>query len=217
MWDFDGTIADTESIEYGSARQVFLDHGVDLAVEAWLPMVGTLVAPDWIGLLERTLGRDLDDGALTARRQEAKARLTAMLAPRPGVIELLDAAAAVPTPMAVCSNSPRRWVEGHLVRLGLRDRFATLVSVDDVLHGKPHPEPYATACRRLGADPSRSVAIEDSATGVASAAAAGLAVVAVPGPMSAGHDVSPADLVVPSLAELRLSDLTDLVERRCAA
>lgn len=217
MWDFDGTIADTESIEYGSARQVFLEHGVDLAVETWLPMVGTLVAPDWIGLLERRLGRDLDVGALTARRQAAKARLTAALAPRPGVVDLLDAAAAVPIPMAVCSNSPRRWVEDHLVQLGLRDRFAALVSVDDVMHGKPHPEPYATACRRLGADPARTVAIEDSATGVASAAAAGLAVVAVPGPMSAGHDLARAHLVVPSLAELRLADLTDLVERRRAA
>ncbi len=216
VWDFDGTIADTESIEYESARAVFCQHGVDLPLEAWLPVVGTLASPDWIGALEHAVGSPLDHAALVAARRRHQVRLTAALEPRPGVVALLDAAAERDIPMGLCSNSSRRWVTQHLDRLGLGHRFSALVAVDDVSRGKPHPEPYAAACHRLGARPSASVAIEDSSTGVASAVAAGLFVVAVPGRMSAGHDVSAADLVVPDLTDVDLDRLADLVASRPA-
>jgi HAD superfamily hydrolase (TIGR01509 family) len=213
LWDFDGTIADTESVEYEAVRAVFLDHGVDLPVESWYPIVGTVQAPDWIPHLEAAVGRPLAAAPLMEARAHQKDRLIARLRPLPGVVPLLDEAAAAGVPMGVCSNSPRRWVTGHLDRLGLRDRFAVVVAVDDVTHGKPHPEPYATAAHRLGADAEASVAIEDSETGLASAAAAGLVTVAVPGPMSARHDLSAADVVLESLAGVRLADLDALIDQ----
>jgi HAD superfamily hydrolase (TIGR01509 family) len=83
-------------------------------------------------------------------------------------------------PLAVASNSPRWLVEAALSSAGLEDLFAVVVTADDVDHGKPAPDLYLLACARLAADPARSVAFEDSPTGVASARAAGLFVVGVP-------------------------------------
>jgi len=83
-------------------------------------------------------------------------------------------------PIAVASNSPRPFVTAALASAGLADLFTHSLAADDVEHAKPAPDLYLAACARLGADPARSVAFEDSRTGVASARAAGLFVVGVP-------------------------------------
>lgn len=83
-------------------------------------------------------------------------------------------------PVAVASNSPRRFVDAALGSAGLADLFEVIVSSDDVEHAKPAPDLCMTACARLAAEPERSVAFEDSRTGAASALAAKMFVIAVP-------------------------------------
>lgn len=82
--------------------------------------------------------------------------------------------------MGVASNSPRGLVEEALATAGLAGAFDAIVGYDDVIEPKPAPDPYLLCCERLEADPRRSVALEDSPTGVASARAAGLYVLGVP-------------------------------------
>ena len=118
-----------------------------------------------------------------------------------------DDASAAGIPLAVASNSDSAWVEYVLEQLGLLSRFVAITTIDHVEQGKPHPEPFLAACARVGARPDRAVAFEDSATGVASAVAAGLFTVACPGPLTAGHDISAADLVVNSLEDVTLAAL----------
>jgi riboflavin kinase len=84
---------------------------------------------------------------------------------------------------------------------------------DEVAAGKPSPDVYLLAAQRLGVDPTRCVAIEDSPTGCRAARAAGIAVVAVPSGMTLGMDFEPADHVVTSAAELDLVALGALVDR----
>ena len=79
------------------------------------------------------------------------------------------------------SNSVRRIVDVNLARLDLGDALAFSIAREDVAHGKPHPEPYALACQRLGAKPHETLAVEDSDVGAASARAAGLQVLRVEG------------------------------------
>ena len=95
----------------------------------------------------------------------------------------------------------------HLERLGLAAPLATVVTREDAARPKPAPDLYAEALRRLGLVADDAVAVEDSANGVAAARGAGLRVVAVPGPVTAGQDLSAADLQVASLAELDLDAL----------
>ena len=139
-----------------------------------------------------------------------------MLATRPGVADLIASAADAGIPLAIASNSDSEWVEDVLRQLGLVGRFAAVITIDRVSAGKPHPEPFLAACARLGARPERSVAFEDSFTGVASAVAAGLYTVACPGPLTVGHDVGAADLVVSSLEEVTVASLVAAMAARPA-
>jgi HAD superfamily hydrolase (TIGR01509 family) len=133
------------------------------------------------------------------------------LPPCAGVEDLLAAAAGAGVPCAVASSSSAEWVVPHLGRLGLRDRFAAVVTSDDVggdpRRTKPAPDLFLAAAAAVGQPPARCVVLEDSPNGVRAGKAAGMAVVAVPGPMTAGLDFGGADLVVPSLVDLDLVHL----------
>jgi putative hydrolase of the HAD superfamily len=99
----------------------------------------------------------------------------------------------------LASNSPRRLVDAALETANLTDAFDTIVTSDDAAH-KPAPDIYLLACERLGVSPGEALALEDSASGVAAAKAAGLTCIAVP--QFAEIDVSAADRVIDSLEEL---------------
>jgi beta-phosphoglucomutase-like phosphatase (HAD superfamily) len=114
----------------------------------------------------------------------------------------------------MASNSPRWWVAGNLERLGLAERFDVVVTVEEVTNPKPEPELYLRAVAALGASPAVAVGLEDTLIGLTAARRAGLYTVAVPGPMSAHHDFSGADLVVASLADVTLAGLGEGVARR---
>ena len=112
---------------------------------------------------------------------------------------LVDSLVAAGVPIGVASSSSLEWLDRHLGRLGLRSRFAAVIGADLVGGvGKPAPDVYLRACADLGADPAQSVALEDSAHGVASAKAAGMAAVAVPSRITRFNDFTHADLVVDS-------------------
>jgi HAD superfamily hydrolase (TIGR01509 family) len=211
VFDLDGTIVDTESVEYGALRQVFVDHGFDYPLERWAQVVGRSWSPDWVDELEEALASNgagtVDREALLARHRRIKGDLLARLVPRDGVIELFGEAVAAGVPIGVASNSPGDWVRARLGDLGLAACVAAVVTIDSVRAPKPHPAPFLEACAELGAEPRASIAFEDSTTGVASAVAAGLYTVACANPLTAGHDLSAADVVVDTLAGMTIARL----------
>jgi beta-phosphoglucomutase-like phosphatase (HAD superfamily) len=206
--DFDGLILDTESCTYDAVVDIFRDHGLELDLNRWQAVLGTADRPHWTAWLADELGRSVDREALVARREEARLAALVTLPPCAGVEDLLVASEAAGVPCAVASSSSAEWVVPHLERLGLRDRFAVVVTSDDVggdpRRTKPAPDLFLAAAQALAQPPERCVALEDSPNGVLAAKAAGMAVVAVPGPMTAGLDFAAADLVVPSLLGLDL-------------
>jgi beta-phosphoglucomutase-like phosphatase (HAD superfamily) len=130
-----------------------------------------------------------------------------------GIRGLLDLLAAGGVPAAIASAAPARWVIAAADRIGLGGRFNVIVTSDDVKRGKPAPDVYLEAARRIGADPARSVALEDSAPGIRSARAAGLRTIAIPHWLTEGHDLAGADLRVAHAGELTLEILEKLVSR----
>jgi HAD superfamily hydrolase (TIGR01509 family) len=207
VFDLDGTIADTESVEYDAIRRVWADHGLDYPIERWAHVVGQSWSPGWITELAAEAAAAVDADTAHASKRRYHDELLAALVLRPGVAALIADASAAGIPLAVASNSDSVWVEHVLEQLGLLSKFVAITTIDHVAQGKPHPEPFLAACARVGARPGRAVAFEDSATGVASAVTAGLFTVACPGPLTAGHDISAADLVVASLEEVTLAGL----------
>jgi putative hydrolase of the HAD superfamily len=113
----------------------------------------------------------------------------------------------------VASASPAWWVVKGLARIGLRHRFDIVVTGDDVARVKPAPDVYLEALSRLNVPSVRAVALEDSAPGIMSARAAGLATVAIPHWLTEIHDLSAADLQVAHAGELTLERLDALVRR----
>jgi len=205
VFDFDGTILDTEGSVHRAWHELWGSQGLDLPRAEWQAILGTDGGFDPWDELERRLGRAVDPDLRDHRRTRRDELLHAEL-PRPGVLAWLDDADRLGVPVAIASSSPPDWVDGHLVRLGLLDRFAFLACCDGDIPGKPDPTSYRTACEAIGADPACSVAVEDSPHGVTAAVGAGLFTIAVPHPLTADLDLSTADLVLPSLAELPLDE-----------
>jgi HAD superfamily hydrolase (TIGR01509 family) len=202
--DFDGTILDTEQPVYQSWAELWHDHGVELARDRWQEIIGTDAGFDpWVELQLRVGSLD---PSLLERRRDRRDSLQLAYLPRDGVLLWLDEADEMGVPVAIASSSPEEWVLSHLARLGLADRFALVVGRSDSVPPKPDPTSYREACLRLGARPRASVAVEDSSHGVAAAIAAGLFTVAVPHPLTVGTDLSAADLIVASLADVSLAD-----------
>lgn len=208
VFDFDGLILDTEWPEYQSISETFSDHGHDLPLDGWVGVVGRADGPHWLDMLEAAVGGPVDRSTVHSRRLERHHALIAEGDVLPGVVALLDEAAELGLPAAIASSSSQGWVDGHLRRLGLADRFGSLHCYDGSCPGKPAPDLYLAAVAALGADPAATVAFEDSAHGVTAAKAAGLFAVAVPNRVTVGSDFSPADLVVESLADITLQNLT---------
>jgi HAD superfamily hydrolase (TIGR01509 family) len=209
IFDFDGLILDTETPEYETWRAVYREFGQDLPPETWGQIVGGTAASDFLPVphLETLTRRDLTPLNLTARvAEQSLARIYAQ-PPLPGVLSLLDEARAAGLGLAVASSSPREWVEGHLCRLGLLERFHLLRCRDDVRCTKPAPELFLSALEVLGVGPGEAVIFEDSPNGVLAARRAGIFVVAVPNPMTERLDIPDANLRLRSLADLSLADL----------
>ena len=125
----------------------------------------------------------------------------------PGALELVDAVRHAGIQTALVSSSYRVLVDAVLDGVG-RDRFDTTLAGDEVINGKPDPEPYLTACERLAVLPAEAVVLEDAMSGVKSAEAAGCTVVAVP--WIAPIAEAPGRVVVASLKELSLTRLLSL-------
>lgn len=214
LFDFDGLILDTETSEYLTVAESFADHGLELSRDEWVAIIGTADHPHWTDMLETALGRPLEDReeVLERRRARHHARISEEEL-RPGVVDLATAACEQGIGVAVASSSPLDWVLGHLTRLGVEELFPVRATRDDVGHAgaKPHPDLFELAASRLDVPTGRCVVLEDSEPGIAAGNAAGCTTVAVPAGMTAHLAFADADLVVPSVAEIDVGRLDELL------
>jgi len=208
VFDNDGLLLDTEVAWTRAEVTLFARHGSVFTDEHKRDIIGSSRATA-AAKLERMLQRPGEGFALMDELHDlVMEEALAGCPPRPGAIELLDRLAADGRPVALASNSSREFVERTLGVGGVRERFEIVVCADDVDSPKPAPDLYLEACVRLGADPSRSAALEDSPPGVASAYAAGLYVVGVP--YLEGTPLPGAHLLAGSLADASVAQALGL-------
>jgi HAD superfamily hydrolase (TIGR01509 family) len=208
VFDFDGLILDTETTSFRAWVETYAEYGCTLVEDDWARHIGTINGFDPYGTLCARATRPVPaEDALRASKRGREAELVAAEPLRPGVLEWLDEAAALELGIGIASSSPTHWIDGHLTRLAIATRFAVVTCCDDDRPPKPAPDVYLAACEALAVAPSRALAVEDSAHGVAAAKAAGLWCVAVPGPLTRSLDFNAADVVLESLADASLSEV----------
>jgi len=215
VFDFDGVLIDSESPGFESHRRIYEQCGAALTVEEWCGQIGTYVEGEEEGWYLRLCERTTRSPARAVYEAERR-RLFEALVPREpmrGIRELLAELDSAGVPLAIASTAPARWVVTAAERIGVRAVFRAIVTGDEVARRKPAPGVYLEAARRLGVDPSKTIAIEDSAPGIASARAAGMPTVAIPHWLTELHDLSGADLRVAHAGELSLARLATLVQK----
>ena len=218
IFDFDGTILDTESAEFETWQEVYRRYGQELPMKEWSLIVGSAgYTFDLLEHLEHLVGSPLPREEIRLERRRRDQAIVESLSPREGVVKLLHEAVAAGLGLAVASSSPRAWIEGHLARLDLLDLFQAIASYDETGRGKPDPATYLLALERLGVSPVEAVAIEDSPNGVMAAMAASIACLAVPNPVTARMTFPQGTRLQASLAGVSLQELAHLAGAVSAA
>ncbi|WP_405086491.1 HAD family hydrolase [Microbispora sp. NBC_01389] len=207
LFDMDGTLVDTEDLWWDACAEVGRGLGAPLGPgdrEALFGLPVEDAAAHILGRVNDGPGRSSVEAMLT---RAFVRRIESGVTPLPGAVALLESLRAAGVPAVLVSASPRTVVDivlesvgGHLFRLS--------VAAGDSARNKPAPDPYLAAASRLGADPAACVAVEDSPTGIASARAAGCAVIAV-GPLDGVSGVT----TVPTLESVDLPLLRRLTAR----
>lgn len=210
LWDMDGTLIDTEPYWMEAENDLIESHGGTWSDAQAFQLVGNALIVSGRIIKEQTGIPLTPEEIVDALLERVVVKLREHVPWRPGARELLLAARDAGLPCALVTMSYESFAR-VLVDSLPAGTFEVVVTGDMVEHGKPHPEPYLRAAHNLALAPEQCVAIEDSATGVRSAVAAGVPTVAVP------HLVEIPQLdglvVVPDLAAVSLDDLPRLAER----
>lgn len=208
VFDFDGTIIDTEVIEYASLAAMWRKNGRVLPYDTWARYLGT-DAPDWVDALVSEHPSDLDPERLRSELLCDQSERTALAVMRPGITAILTAATAAAVPIAIASNSPPDRLLSELERRNILCMFDAVVTRDQVSRGKPAPDAYATAALMMKADPLKAIAFEDSAAGMQAALTAGYRCVVAPTPATVHQSFEEAHLLLRSFDELSIPDLLE--------
>ena len=203
VFDLDGLLIETEELWDEVREALARERGGRWSESAQRDMMG-MSSPEWSRYMHETVGltespEEINDLVVERMAERYRSELPLL----PGAVEAVERIAAC-WPLGVASSSNRALIDLVLELSGLARLFRTTVSSEEVARGKPAPDVYLEAARRLGVDPARTAAVEDSEAGIRSAAAAGMRVVAIPNrsfPPS-GDALAAAHVVLASLDEL---------------
>ena len=209
VFDLDGVLVDSEQLWDEVRDELTRERGGRWSERAQADMMG-MSSPEWSRYMHDVLGLPESPDAIAeevVRRMEARYRERLPLIP--GARETVGRLAAR-WPLGLASSSNRPLIDLALELGGLAPYFAVTVSSEEVGRGKPAPDVFLEAVRRLGVEPARAAAVEDSGNGIRSAHAAGLRVIVIPN----AH--FPPDQETLALAEVVLDSLADLTPEAVA-
>jgi len=206
IFDMDGTLLDTESVFKTIVFEVCTELGFEMTDAVHMSMVGgshehtnKLLLESYGVSFPYTL---FDERCRVIMRERSHGGVPV----KPGALELVKELRERNIPTAVATSSRNPHAQHHLTAAGLFDMFETIVTRDDVVHPKPHPEPYLTAASRLGVDPLKCLALEDSHSGVRAAHAAGMQTIMVPDLVHPSEEIRALGIaIMESLDHVRLA------------
>jgi len=204
VFDMDGLMFNTEDVYTEVGIRVLRRRGCEFSDELKHKIMGMRPQPAFETMIRDCNLTDAWEELLVESNRQFLEVMPGMIAPMPGLLELLDALESANIPKAIGTSSSRELVVECLGAFDLARRFQFVLTAEDIVNGKPHPEIYLTAAARLGVPAAEMMVLEDSRNGCLAAVAAGAFAVAVPGEHSRQQDFSEAALVVDDLADPRL-------------
>lgn len=178
LFDLDGTLADSMPLHYKSWVQAVTEAGGTFPEDVFYEL-GGVPLPRTVEILNERFGYTMSPTAVAHRKEQLYLEMLAELKPIASVVAHVHAMHGK-IPLAIVSGSPRASIENTLTQLGLGGEFDVIVGAEDYTHGKPDPEPFLTAAKRLNILPADCLVFEDADAGIASAEAAGMQWVRVP-------------------------------------
>jgi beta-phosphoglucomutase-like phosphatase (HAD superfamily) len=202
LFDMDGVLMDSEPLHLRATQLTLGDRARSFTARDNEAFIGA-TDPEMFRVLRIMFDLEPSTAELVSRKREHLIALVRAEGRRlPGVPEVPLQLRGAGLRLGLVSASARPVIDAVLEAVGLSGSFDTVVSGDEVARGKPAPDGFLMAARRLAMDPERCFVVEDSRNGVLAAKAAGMTVAVVPGPATAHQDFSPADLILPSLEAL---------------
>ncbi|MHC0037683.1 HAD family hydrolase [Pseudoneobacillus sp. C159] len=207
IFDFDGTIIDTETLWFKVFKEVLAeDYGIDLPITEFAKVIGTTDEVLYSYIESQQKG-SLDRVTLKRKVYERFQTLKGSLVLRDGVEELIEEAKRLGLKLAIASSSERKWIEDFLVRFQIREHFPIIKAKEDVSKVKPDPELYHKAIEELGILPHEAIAVEDSVNGSIAALSAGVSTIVVPNEVTSFLEFDPQALIFNRFAEVNLREL----------
>lgn len=203
IFDFDGLILDTESAELVIWTKLYAEHGLVFDEQSYNLVVGSdgVTGFDPAKALAARLGENRNAEEIRSHMRAISYENAKSLQPLPGVLELIDRAREEGYLIAVGSSSVDNWVNTHLRRLGLLEKFDTIVTSDEVKSAKPNPDIFLKVLEKLEVSPEDAIVLEDSYNGILAAHRAGIKAIAIPNPVTKLQDFSLASDVLESLVD----------------
>jgi HAD superfamily hydrolase (TIGR01509 family) len=203
LFDHDGTLVESEGQHFALWNQVLAPYGFVLTLAQYKDFyAGVPTDANAADLVERFGVKEAPEVLARMKNESAQAYLQAHAFPlMPGVRESIAQLQAAELRLGVVTGARAYAIDATLRSHDLAAAFETVVSADDVVQSKPAPDCYLLALQRMGLSARDAVAFEDTEHGVAAAIAAGLACVAIPTEMSAGHDFSVATVILPTMQD----------------
>jgi len=180
IFDMDGLLVDSEPVWAIAEGAMMAARGKQSDPEIQKTLIGLRMRDFLEGMCKAYEMTDSVDDLSADIIARMSVLIPEQVLPRPGAPELLDFLAARGIPCAIASSSPMAIISATVAAQGWEDTFRVRISGDDVKHGKPAPDIYLEAARRIGVDPAQCLALEDSTTGARAAVAAGMVCGAVP-------------------------------------
>ncbi|MBS4177881.1 HAD family hydrolase [Lederbergia citrea] len=204
IFDFDGTIVDTESAWFDIYRAVLkAEHQYDLSLKDFVKIVGT-TDEALFDFIDQSLDSPLDRKLFGEKVKEQFKEIKEQLVLREGFLEILESIKDSGVQLALASSSKRDWVVGFLDRYELTEYFPIIFTAEDVQEVKPNPELYIKTLEALGVDPDEAVAVEDSANGSLAAIRAGINCLIIPNDVTRSFEFHEKAQLIESYAEFDL-------------
>ena len=204
LFDLDGLMVDSEPHSLASWQAVMARRGVTLEPSVLDGILGQRLIDTARLFVERY---NLSDAPEQLGREKGSyqiAHLNGQVKPMPGLSVLLDDVKHRGVRTAVASSGARAYVQAVLDEIHLQHQFETLVTAEDVTHGKPAPDVFLLAARAVDVPPELCLVLEDAPSGIQAAKAAGMRCIAIPHQYTRGLDLSAADWILSSLAAVRI-------------